>query len=118
MRLLTLFLFVSLSTAYGQSVNSPLHFDKQKHIMIGSSIGLATLEFTKTRTDYQRVFIGTFVSLTTAVGYEMYQGISGKGLPEPLDVVYTGAGALLSTFITIKANKAILKRSKRRSIVK
>jgi hypothetical protein len=48
----------------------------------------------------------------------MYQGISGKGLPEPLDVVYTGAGALLSTFITIKANKAILKRSNRRSIVK
>ena len=118
MRLLTLFLFLSLSTAYGQSVNSPLSPDKQKHILVGSGIGLATLPFTKGKSDFQRVLIGSGIATSTAFGYELYQGMTQSGSVEALDVVYTGAGALVSTFITLKVNKAILKRSKRRSVAK
>jgi hypothetical protein len=101
---------LSLSTSYGQSVNSPLSRDKQKHIMIGSSIGLATLEFTGHKSDLQRIFISSWVATTTSFGYELYQGISGKGSVETLDVVYTCAGALVSTAIVVYIPKIFKKR--------
>jgi hypothetical protein len=115
---LTIVLLLLSFNCFSQSINSPLSHDKQKHILIGAGIGFATLPFTKGKTDFQRVLIGSGIATGTAFGYEVYQGISQSGSVEALDVVYTGAGALVSTFITLKLNKAIFRRSKRRSTVK
>jgi hypothetical protein len=101
---------LSTGLSYSQSINSPLHHDKQKHILVGAGIGLATLAFTKEKTDFQRVLIASGVSFGIASGYELYQYKTNTGTVEAFDVVYTVAGSALSSFVTLKVNKWIRRK--------
>ena len=111
-------LFILSFNAFPQSINSPLHHDKQKHIIVGAGIGLATLVFTKEKTDLQRILIGGGVATGTAFTYELYQGITGSGSVEALDVIYTGLGGMIGASIVLifkkrKHDKRTSNRSRR-----
>jgi len=110
MKLITIILFLLSFNSYSQGNNLFTAKYKQKHFTYSAPIGIATLAFTEGKSDFHRALIGAGVGFGVNFGYETYQGISGNGEVEALDVVYGTIGAFTGTYITLKLKRLIFKK--------
>jgi hypothetical protein len=92
-----------------------LHHDKQKHIFVGSVIGATSFTLTQNKKYPQQLLIAGGISFGVAYSYELYQGISGAGTVEALDVVYTVGGALVTTGALILSKKLLERKLNKRN---
>jgi hypothetical protein len=113
LKLSSIFLLLSFN-CFSQSINSPLHHDKQKHIIVGSVIGATSFTLTQNKKYPQQLLIAGGISFGVAYAYELYQGISGAGTVEALDVVYTVGGALVTTGALILTKKLFERKLSKR----
>ena len=105
MKTILIITFLLMSTiCYGQSVNSPLHHDKQKHILIGFGVGSAIALALHKENNRKRFWIATGTVLAASVLKEIYDH-NNNGNVEALDVIYGTLASAGGAFITIKLNR-------------
>ena len=107
MKSIIIILFLLSFNSYSQGNNLFTAKDKQKHFTYSAPIGIATLAFTEGKSDFHRALISAGIGFGVNFGYETYQGISGNGEVEALDVVYGTIGAFTGTYITLKLKRLI-----------